>query len=125
MRTNFRPSAFAIDCPSEVLPTPGGPTKQRIWPEISRRSFATARCSTMRSFTLSRSKWSLSSTARALSRSRLSSVERSRGSRRQPLEPSELPLGRLPHVLRQLCALEPLAELVHLRLLRVALPELR
>ena len=35
MRTNLRPSARAIDWPSEVLPTPGGPTKQRIWPEIS------------------------------------------------------------------------------------------
>ena len=35
MRTNLRPSARAIDCPSEVLPTPGGPTKQRIWPETS------------------------------------------------------------------------------------------
>ena len=34
-RTNFRPSAFAIEWPSEVLPTPGGPTKQRIWPETS------------------------------------------------------------------------------------------
>ncbi len=30
MRTNLRPSARAIDLPSEVLPTPGGPTKQRI-----------------------------------------------------------------------------------------------
>ena len=25
MRVNFRPSVFAIDWPSEVLPTPGGP----------------------------------------------------------------------------------------------------
>ncbi len=32
MRTNLRPVAFAIDMPSEVLPTPGGPTKQRIDP---------------------------------------------------------------------------------------------
>ena len=62
MRTNLRPSARAIDCPSEVLPTPGGPTKQRIWPETSLRSFATARCSMIRSLTFSRSKWSLSST---------------------------------------------------------------
>ena len=30
MRTNLRPSARAIECPSDVLPTPGGPTKQRI-----------------------------------------------------------------------------------------------
>jgi len=27
---NFRPSARAMDLPTEVLPTPGGPTKQRI-----------------------------------------------------------------------------------------------
>src|SRR5579871_129150 len=32
---NFRSSARAIDRPSEVLPTPGGPTKQRIGPFIS------------------------------------------------------------------------------------------
>ena len=32
MRVNFRPSVRAIDWPSEVLPTPGGPTKQRIGP---------------------------------------------------------------------------------------------
>ena len=29
MRTNSRPVALAIDLPSEVLPTPGGPTRQR------------------------------------------------------------------------------------------------
>src|SRR5262245_24238989 len=34
MRTNFRFIARAIDWPSEVLPTPGGPTKQRIGPLI-------------------------------------------------------------------------------------------
>ena len=34
-RANLRPSARAIDWPSDVLPTPGGPTKQRIWPEVS------------------------------------------------------------------------------------------
>ena len=34
MRTNSRPSARAIDFPSEVFPTPGGPTKQRIGPFI-------------------------------------------------------------------------------------------
>ena len=31
-RTNLRPSARAIDLPSDVLPTPGGPTKHRIGP---------------------------------------------------------------------------------------------
>ena len=30
MRTNLRFSARAIDLPSEVLPTPGGPAKHRI-----------------------------------------------------------------------------------------------
>ena len=94
MRTNFRFIARAIDWPSEVLPTPGGPTKQRIGPFMRAtlaavrrarlgagaanvavdgsaggaagvcardgspcdcRSFCTARYSTMRSLTLSRS----------------------------------------------------------------------
>jgi len=32
MRTNFRPSARAIERPSDVFPTTGGPTKQRIGP---------------------------------------------------------------------------------------------
>ena len=32
-RTNFRPSARATDSPSDVLPTPGGPTSVRIAPE--------------------------------------------------------------------------------------------
>ena len=32
MRTNLRFIDRAIDWPSEVLPTPGGPTKQRIGP---------------------------------------------------------------------------------------------
>ena len=43
MRTNLRPSDRAIDLPSEVLPTPGGPTKQRIGPFIPGWSFFTAR----------------------------------------------------------------------------------
>ena len=54
-RTNLRPSARAIDWPSDVLPTPGGPTKARIGPESVFVSFWTARCSTIRSLTLSRS----------------------------------------------------------------------
>ena len=32
MRTKSRPVALAIDLPSEVLPTPGGPTRHRIGP---------------------------------------------------------------------------------------------
>ena len=35
MRSNLRPSARAIDWPSDVLPTPGGPTKHRIEPRAS------------------------------------------------------------------------------------------
>src|SRR3989344_2475958 len=31
---NLQPRALAIDFPMEVLPTPGGPTKQRIGPLI-------------------------------------------------------------------------------------------
>ena len=32
-----RPSAEATALPSEVLPTPGGPTRHRIGPRVSRR----------------------------------------------------------------------------------------
>ena len=131
----------AIDWPSEVLPTPGGPTKQRIWPETSFRSFATARYSTIRSFTFSRSKWSLSSTCAGVVEVEVVLGERAprqrqdpfevgaddavlgRG-RRQPLEPPELALGGLAHILRQRQLREPLAQLVHLGLLGVALAEL-
>src|SRR5579885_2406601 len=35
MRTNSRPSARAMDCPSEVFPTLGGPTIQRIGSRFS------------------------------------------------------------------------------------------
>ncbi len=79
MRVNLRPSVRAIDWPSEVLPTPGGPTKQRIGPATSPFSFETARYSTIRSFTFSRSKWSSSRICRACSRSRVSSVVLSQG----------------------------------------------
>ncbi len=39
-RTNLRPMARAMERPSEVLPTPGGPTKQRIGPRVIRRELA-------------------------------------------------------------------------------------
>ena len=81
MRANLRPSAWAIDCPSDVLPTPGGPTKQRIGPLRSFFSFETARYSTIRSFTFSRSAV-LVEDPRAWSRSRLSSVVSFQGSER-------------------------------------------
>src|SRR3954451_20442558 len=35
MRSNLRSSAAAIERPSDVLPTPGGPTKQRIEPRAA------------------------------------------------------------------------------------------
>ncbi len=40
MRTNLRPSDCAIDRASDVLPTPGGPTKQRIGPLHARVQLA-------------------------------------------------------------------------------------
>ena len=54
MRTNLRPMARAMDLPSEVLPTPGGPTKNRIGERIFSASLRTAMYSTMRSFGFSR-----------------------------------------------------------------------
>ena len=86
-RTKRRPIARAIDWPTEVFPTPGGPTRHRIGSRSSlasaaavspspdgaarrsARSLRTARCSRSRSFTRSRSKWSASRTARASARS--------------------------------------------------------
>ena len=50
MRANFRDIAFAIDCASDVLPVPGGPTKQSTGPCASGASLRTARYSRMRSF---------------------------------------------------------------------------
>ncbi len=60
IRRNLRPIARAIDFPSEVFPTPGGPTKHRIGPFVLSLSFRTARYSRIRSLTLSRSWWSSS-----------------------------------------------------------------
>ena len=54
-RTNFRPSASAMDWPRLVLPTPGGPRKQRIGPRPFGLSLRTARYSISRRFTFSRS----------------------------------------------------------------------
>jgi hypothetical protein len=44
----------AMEWPSEVLPTPGGPTMQRIGPFMSLFSLRTARYSMIRFFTFSR-----------------------------------------------------------------------
>ena len=48
-------SERAIDLPSEVLPTPGGPARQRIGPFFPGASLRTARYSRMRFFTFLRS----------------------------------------------------------------------
>ncbi len=64
-RTNFRSMARAIDWPSEVLPTPGGPTKHRIGALPFGASLRTARNSMMRCLILSRPKWSWSRIRRA------------------------------------------------------------
>ncbi len=88
-RTNDRPIAFATDSPSEVLPTPGGPTsastapprRPPIWPRpCSARRLRTARYSTIRSFTSARPVWSASSTARAAAMSYASSERSFHGS---------------------------------------------
>ncbi len=55
MRMNLRPMARAMLLPRLVLPTPGGPAKQRMGLETSLLSFCTAKNSRMRSFTSSRS----------------------------------------------------------------------
>ena len=49
--TNFRSRARAIERPSEVLPTPGGPTRQRIGPFGFSFSLRTASASMIRSLT--------------------------------------------------------------------------
>src|SRR4029078_12884448 len=51
--------------PSDVLPTPGGPTKHRIGLLPSGLSLRTARYSRIRRLTFSRPKWSASRTALA------------------------------------------------------------
>ncbi len=79
-RTNLRPIARAIDWPSEVLPTPGGPTRQRFARFPSGLSWSTARYSRIARFTFSSPWWSASSTSRARSRSRLSGVIADHGS---------------------------------------------
>ncbi len=54
MRMYLRPSDSATDLPNEVLPTPGGPTKQMMGDFMSPFSFSTAMCSSMRSLIDSR-----------------------------------------------------------------------
>ncbi|MPM63128.1 hypothetical protein SDC9_110008 [bioreactor metagenome] len=52
--TYFLLSAFAIDLAIDVLPTPGGPTKQRIVEFVSSVFILTARYSVIRSLTFFR-----------------------------------------------------------------------
>ena len=80
IRTNLRSSDVAIDFASDVLPTPGGPTKQRIGPFTSGFSLRTARYSRMRSFAFTRSEWSASRMSFVRLRSMTSSVRLAHGS---------------------------------------------
>ena len=52
--TNLRPIAFAIDCATEVLPTPGAPTKQIICALTFLVKDITDNVSKIRSLTLSK-----------------------------------------------------------------------
>ena len=137
----MRPSARAIDWPSDVLPTPGGPTKQRIGPEVSFLSFDDGEVLEDPLLDLLEVEVVLVEHLRALSRSRLSVVVLSHGSVRiqsryvrmtpysaaavgQLLEPCQLAVDGLAHVFGQLASLEALAQLRELGRLRVALAEL-
>ena len=51
---NSRPVALAIDLPSEVLPTPGGPMKHNIVPVAFLERFFTAKNSKILSLTFSK-----------------------------------------------------------------------
>ena len=73
-RASLRLRALATLMAMEVLPTPGGPTRQRICPRPSGFICRTAMVSRMRRFTFSRPKWSLSKiflAASTFSRSRV------------------------------------------------------
>ena len=141
MRTKSRPVARAIDLPSEVLPTPGGPTRQRIGPFIFSTSACTARYSRMRSFGFSSPKWS--SFEDALRRGDVlvlvlvlvpgqrehpvdvvADHRRLGAHRRHHLELAELLLGPLARLVGHLLRLELLLELLDLVLELVALAEL-
>ena len=82
IRESFRLVALATDMAMEVLPTPGGPTRQSTCPFSSGASCLTARNSRIRSFTFSSPKWSPSSTFRAAATSTRSLVFLFQGSSR-------------------------------------------
>ena len=141
MRWNVRPSARAMERPSEVLPTPGGPTKHRIGSLPAGRIDFTARYSRMRSLTFSSPEWSSSRIV-----ARRAEVEQVRGllaprQRDEPVEirprhrvlggrgrhlaqPVELPQRFLLRLLGHLRRLDLLAELVELPRAVVGLAEL-
>ena len=79
-RTNLRSSELAMDLAIDVLPTPGGPTKQRIGPFTAGFSLRTARYSMTRSFALSSPVCSSSRTRLVRARSMTSSVRLFQGS---------------------------------------------
>ena len=124
------------------MPTPGGPTKQRIWPETSLRSLATAEVLDDPVLDLLEIEVVLvENRARVLEVEVVLGERRPRQGddplevgadhpvlgrrRRQPLEPAELAVDRLAHLLGQRAeSLDALAELGDLRLLRVVLAEL-
>ena len=64
-RASFRFRADATEMAMEVLPTPGGPTRQMICPLASGFICRTAMNSRIRSFTFSSPKWSRSRIFRA------------------------------------------------------------
>ena len=140
-RANFRPSVRAIDWPSEVLPTPGGPTKQRIWPGgvllelrdgevLDDPLLHLLEVVVVLVEDLARAVEIEVVGRRHAPRQRREPVEVGADHavlgrrRREPLEPRELAVGRLAHVLGQLERVEPLAQLVRVGLLGIALAQL-
>ena len=141
MRSNSRPRARAIDWPRLVLPTPGGPTKQRIGPGRLRVQLADGQV--LEDPVLDvlevvvvcvQDLLRVLDVEVVLGLHRPGQVDQplevaaddavlGRG-RRKLLQAPELALGRLRGVLRQLRGLDPLAELVHLGGLVVGLAEL-
>ena len=133
MRSNLRPIAAAIERPSEVLPTPGGPTKQRI--ERARVRLELAHREELEDAVLDLLDVVVVAVEHAGARAsgrgcpRSTSTTGSDGDplevgadhavlgrlRRQALEAPQLALGRLPRVLGQVRLLDLLAQLLRPR----------
>ena len=141
-RTNLRPSAFAIECPSEVLPTPGRAGEAE---DLAGDLVAQLRDGEVLDdpvlHLLEVEVVGVEHRARVLEIEVVLRVGRPRHGEdpldvgaddavlgrggRQLLEPLQLAVGGLAHLLRQLPErAEPLAQLRDLRLLGVVLPEL-